>query len=277
MGRRCSRSCCRSRVKPCSGLKPTRRLNAELRAAPFAAKIAWDALERRQAKLHATVCGSLAIGDEPPPVLDEDCRRYLALLGPVQIELRGLFSGNINVGRLYLRRLPGAPRGRERLAQIQRTLGRRETDLYVVGVWSLTDDLDAAEADALSRIIEWWWDRPILRFQSDHVWLLCAMDDLVLDSMIIEVIPLTPTCDWHDTHRGSNFGVLVHMRRVVVREHHAGLQSLRSMRRIEARRRKASALQLRFSQSLASRRQRFSQAMVRSTIQRFGRTTNPFA
>ena len=62
-----------------------------------------------------------------------------------------------------------------------------------------------------------------------------------------------------------------------VREHHAGLQSLRSMRRIEARRRKASALQLRFSQSLASRRQRFSQAMVRSTIQRFGRTTNPFA
>src|SRR3954468_23875906 len=62
-----------------------------------------------------------------------------------------------------------------------------------------------------------------------------------------------------------------------VREHHAGLQSLRSMRRIEARRRKASALQLRFSQSLASRRQRFSQAMVRSTIQRFGKTTNPFA
>src|SRR4029079_427734 len=66
-------------------------------------------------------------------------------------------------------------------------------------------------------------------------------------------------------------------RLVSVREHHAGLQSLRSMRGIEARRRKASALPLRFSQSLASRRQRVSQAMVRSTIQRFGRTTNPFA
>ena len=37
----------------------------------------------------------------------------------------------------------------------------------------------------------------------------------------------------------------------------------------------ASALRLRFSQSLASRRQRLSQAMVRSTIQRFGTTTNP--
>jgi transposase InsO family protein len=32
---------------------------------------------------------------------------------------------------------------------------------------------------------------------------------------------------------------------------------------------------LRHSQSLAKRRQRLSQAMVRSTIQRFGKTTNP--
>ena len=45
------------------------------------------------------------------------------------------------------------------------------------------------------------------------------------------------------------------------------------MRRIDARRKNASALRLRFSQSLASLRQRLSQAMVRSTIQRFGRTT----
>jgi hypothetical protein len=62
-----------------------------------------------------------------------------------------------------------------------------------------------------------------------------------------------------------------------VRKHHVGLQSFRSMRRIEARRKNASALRLRFSQSLASRRQRLSQAMVRSTIQRLGNTTNPLA
>ena len=46
------------------------------------------------------------------------------------------------------------------------------------------------------------------------------------------------------------------------------------MRRIEARRRKASALRFRHSQSLAKRRQRLSHAIVRSTIQRFGSTTN---
>ena len=62
-----------------------------------------------------------------------------------------------------------------------------------------------------------------------------------------------------------------------VRKHHAGLHSFRSMRRMEARRRKASALRLRHSQSLASLRQRPSQARVRSTIQRLGRTTKPLA
>jgi hypothetical protein len=58
---------------------------------------------------------------------------------------------------------------------------------------------------------------------------------------------------------------------------HAGLQSFLSISRMEARRRKASALWLRFSQSLARRRQRPSQAIVRSTIHRLGRTTKPLA
>ncbi len=62
-----------------------------------------------------------------------------------------------------------------------------------------------------------------------------------------------------------------------VRKHQAGLQSFRSMRRMDARRRNVSALRLRFSQSLTSRRHRLSQAMVRSTTQRRGSTTNPLA
>ena len=60
-----------------------------------------------------------------------------------------------------------------------------------------------------------------------------------------------------------------------VRRLQVGLHSFLSMRRIEARRKNASAFRLRFSQSLASLRQRLSQAMVRSTIQRFGKTANP--
>jgi len=40
---------------------------------------------------------------------------------------------------------------------------------------------------------------------------------------------------------------------------------------------KASAFRARFSKSLANRRQRLSQAKVRSTTQRRGRSSNPFA
>ena len=60
-----------------------------------------------------------------------------------------------------------------------------------------------------------------------------------------------------------------------VRRLQAGLQSFLSMRRIDARRKNAKAFRLRHSQSLVKRRQRLSHAMVRSTIQRLGKTTNP--
>jgi hypothetical protein len=54
-------------------------------------------------------------------------------------------------------------------------------------------------------------------------------------------------------------------------------KAFRNMSRMDASRRKANALRLRFSKSLARRRQRLSQAIMRSTLQRFGRTTNPLA
>ena len=46
---------------------------------------------------------------------------------------------------------------------------------------------------------------------------------------------------------------------------------------MDARWMNASARRFSHSQSLASLRQRFSQAMVRSTIQRLGRSMKPFA
>ena len=167
-----------------------RLLEAELRDAPFAGKIAWQLLERRQSKLHATICGSLATGDEPPE-LDERQLHQLASLGPIRVELRGLFSGNVNVGRLYIRSYPERRRGENVFHQIQRALGRRETDLYVVGLWNLTDDLNASEASALNGMIKRWWDRPILQFRADHLWLLGAMDDLVLDTAVTQTVKLT--------------------------------------------------------------------------------------
>jgi len=164
------------------------RLNDEMKAAPFAGKIAWDVLGRRQDKLHATICGSLSTG--LPPVLDQDRLRELTRLGPVSVELRGLFSGNVNRGRLYLRAYPESRNGENVFRLIQRSLGCRETDLYVVGLYNMTDDLGAAEAAALAALIDRWWDRTILRFRVDRLWLMGASDDLVLDSAVDRIVPL---------------------------------------------------------------------------------------
>jgi hypothetical protein len=162
-----------------------RLLEVDLKAAPFAAKIAWDVAARRRGKLHATLCGS-------PVTLDPVQRQALSDLGPITVELRGLFSGTINRGRLYLRVYPEKRNGENLLARVQRLLGRRETGLYLVGLHNFTDDLDPVEAAALAALIERWWERPILRWQVDALWLLAAWDDLVLDGGVEETIRLCP-------------------------------------------------------------------------------------
>ncbi|UHC16373.1 hypothetical protein LRS73_28655 [Methylobacterium currus] len=166
-------------------------LERDLRAAAFAHKIAWDVAARRADRLHATLCGPLATRPDAEPVLTPGQRAALAAFGPVTVELRGLFSGKINVGRLYLRVYPECRDGADRLAGIQRIMGRPPTGLYVVGLHALTDDLDPAEAASLAALIERWWDRPILRLTLDALWLLWATDDLVLDGGVLGRVPLT--------------------------------------------------------------------------------------
>ncbi|EJN14817.1 hypothetical protein PMI42_01594 [Bradyrhizobium sp. YR681] len=156
-------------------------LDTELRRAPFARKIAWQVLDRRRERLHATICGGL--GSEPPAI---EPGRHVALagLGPISVEVRGLFSGNVNRGRLYLRVYPEQRDGMNLFHAVQRVLGRPTTDLYVVGLWNLIDDLDPDEAAILAAMIERWWSRTLLRIEADELWLLGARDDLVLDAEI---------------------------------------------------------------------------------------------
>jgi hypothetical protein len=157
-----------------------RALEQELRESPFAQKIAWDLLPRRRDRLHATVCGGL--GDGPPPVIDDTALRSLGEIGAIEIELRGLFSGDVNIGRLYLRVYPESRSGTDPLQLVQVALGRPVTDLWLVGLYNLTDNLTAAEADALRTVITKWWDVCVLRFTARSLWLLGARDDLVLDA-----------------------------------------------------------------------------------------------
>lgn len=97
---------------------------------------------RRQEKLHATLC-SLPDAGAKAPVISERRRRDLPDFGRVDVEVPGVFSGTINVGRLYLRPYPERRHGTNAFQQIQHTLGYRESDLYLVGIYNFTDNLDA--------------------------------------------------------------------------------------------------------------------------------------
>jgi hypothetical protein len=156
-------------------------LQADMRAASFAPKIAWDIVRRRSGKLHATVCGGLG-PDAATASFD------LSGIAPFELELRGLFSGNINLGRLYLKAYPQRVDDRNALATVQTALGRKTSDLYPVGIYNLSEELSGTETGELAGIIRRWWDRPLLRLRIDQLWLLASRDDLVLDSRILRPI-----------------------------------------------------------------------------------------
>ncbi len=169
---------------------PFARLDSQMRRAPFARKIAWDIVPRRADRLHATLCGTLSTGEAP--VIDPSVVEALSHVGPFQVELRGVFSGNVNRGRLYLRAYPERRGGTNPIHAIQAAFGRQPGDLYLVGLYNLIDDLDLAETAALAALIARWWDEPLLRFEATALWVLGACDDLVLDAQVAQVLPLHP-------------------------------------------------------------------------------------
>ncbi|OJY35818.1 MAG: hypothetical protein BGP06_02935 [Rhizobiales bacterium 65-9] len=160
-------------------------MDAECRAASFSKKIAWDLIPRRRSRLHATLCGSLAVG-EPAAGLADGLRRRIGQIDSFAIELRGLFSGNINIGRLYLRVYPERRGGANALQVVQQTLGQKATDLYLVGLYNFIDDLAPEETAELKSLIDRWWERPLLRLDVRTLWLLGSCDDLVLDASVAE-------------------------------------------------------------------------------------------
>lgn len=165
-----------------------RALEDELRTAPLADKIAWEILPKRRDKLHATVCGSLGI--EEPPAVAQATRDALGGIEPFSVELRGLFSGNVNRGRLYLAAYPEKRDGANMLQTVQAAFGRAPSDLWLVGLYNLKDDLDAAETAVLDGIVTRWWNRPLLRFTATALQVMSAGDDLVLDGAVEQTLPL---------------------------------------------------------------------------------------
>jgi len=160
-------------------------LQEALGKAPLAEHIAWDLIQRRAGKLHATLCGGLAglsVEKEDKQSEIERIRKILSQYPSFDVELRGVFSGNVNVGRLYMKLYPQLWQGKNPIQHIQTALTERSSDLYLVGLHNLRDHLTLQQTAWLMEWIHHWWDRPILRFRVTHLWLLTSCDDLVLDS-----------------------------------------------------------------------------------------------
>jgi hypothetical protein len=80
-----------------------------------------------------------------------------------------VFSGNINVGRLYLRVYPERRAGSNAFHHVQRTMNRHLTHIFVIGLHNLVDNLTAFEAKAMSDLIDRWWNRSILDVDITHL------------------------------------------------------------------------------------------------------------
>lgn len=163
------------------------QIETELRASPIAPKIAWQVTEARRNVLHVTICGALGRGQAPS--LTPGQRAAFAAMKPFSILFRGLFSGNVNLGRLYLPLYP-ENRGGNVIGQLQKALGRPSTSLYVLGLHNLTDHLSPDEAQWLADALIRWEAIEIGRLTVDHLWLLGSRDDLALDSEVAEIIHL---------------------------------------------------------------------------------------
>lgn len=156
-----------------------RDLEAALKAAPFAAKIAWDLLPKRAARLHATIAGNLEVTDGRLP---EPQRAALEGIPAIPYELRGLFSGNRNLGRLYLAVYPELWADEPAFAAVQRALDRAPNAMILMGQFNLVDHLDAREAAALAGLLDVFRETLFLTATVRELGVLRSADDLVLDA-----------------------------------------------------------------------------------------------
>ncbi len=165
-----------------------RTIDQGLRDGPLAPKICWTSFDARKAVLHATLCSTLATGDPYPA--NPAWRDALAGMAPFAVDLRGLFSGSINRGRLYLKVYPEMRNGENCIHAVQRAFGRRQTALYVAGIYNLTDHLDTKETAWLAAFLAQHRDTPLATLTVETLWMQGVRDDLALDSEVAEIIRL---------------------------------------------------------------------------------------
>ena len=186
----CFPSCCRSPAISCSGSPAYRELNE---AHESGAVRPQDRLGSAGQTQGQAACNDLrfALNAESRPCLIDMQRQELAELGPIHVELRGLFSGSVNRGRLYLRAYPESRKGENVFRQHSAQPGLPR-DRSLCGRPLQPDGRSRCRGGGGARLP----DRPLVGSARscsstvDHLWLMGACDDLVLDSAIAETVSL---------------------------------------------------------------------------------------
>jgi hypothetical protein len=156
-----------------------REAEADLRAGRFAAKIAWHLTARRRDVLHATIAGP--IGEAQAAKAIPAAGALLKRRGTVAVRFGGPLVGTRNHGRIYLPAYPERIDGGDPFGDLQEACGWRRTRFYAVGLWHLSDGLDAAEATDLAGIVDKWFGRETVRLPAARFGILRVHDDLALD------------------------------------------------------------------------------------------------
>jgi hypothetical protein len=166
-----------------------RAVEAQMRAAGFGRKIAWDVGARRADVLHATIAGPIDAATATRAAASTAA--FLKRHGPVAMRVGGPFVGSRNHGRIYLPIYPQRVAGDDAFGLLQDSCGRPRSRFYAAGMWHLTDGLDASEAAELAQLVDKWGDQEILRVPAARFGILTVNDDLALHGA---------TWRWIDSH-----------------------------------------------------------------------------
>lgn len=154
-----------------------RAIETGLKASAAGAKISWATNAARRNVLHATIAGPV---DEATALgYETEARAFLT--GPVPVRLGGPYIGNRNHGRVYL---PVHPLDGDKLADLQRAIGARETGFYAIGLWHMTDDLNASEARDLAAWRDRWENETALVLAEPRFGVLTTTDDQAIHSPV---------------------------------------------------------------------------------------------
>ena len=161
-----------------------RVMDAHMRSALFADNIAWPIMPQRRGMLHATLCGGFT--EQQLPILISTLQRWIKNRIKPGFFVGGLFNGNLNTGRLYLKIYPEMRDDENTFQAIQQAAGKSASAMWLAGYYHFQQELSADQTEALATALVQFGDQFFLQQQCSELWLLVTNDDLALSAEIIQ-------------------------------------------------------------------------------------------